>query len=401
MKHLKSNLDIAKLFVLILVSILFGQCYSQSSTLYNYQIPDLLNDGLITNYHYEASVDTGLISSAIKAIRQDKFGQIHSLLIYKQGELILEEYFPGYTYRWDAPGHRDQWVEWKHNMLHSIMSDTKSITSACVGLALKHGFIEDVHQSIFDYLPEHQQYKNNGREKITIEHLLTMTSGLDWTEWKAPYSDPKNPIIGIWFSDQDPISFILDQELKYDPGTHYSYFGGHQILLGEIIRQAAGMSIDTFSQKYLFDPLGIDTVNWSVRFDNGVIEAAGGLKMRPRDMLKVGILFLDGEWKNKKIVTADWISKSATAYPVNTAIKVPGTDHGRCGYTYSWWNKEVNIDNQKLGMFWAGGWGGQKILVIPKLQTVIVLTGGNYTSKTKQFKLLTKYLLPAIMSPAE
>ena len=378
--------------------LLLSHCHSQVTFEYDYQIPNQLDDGLEVRPASEAGLDISHISDAHNEIIAGRYGEIHSLIIYKAGAIILEEYFPGHRYRWDAPGHKDQWVEWDQGMLHSIMSDTKSITAACVGLAIEKGFIQNVHQTIFDYLPDHQLFKTDGRDKITIEHLLTMTSGLAWTEWNAPYSNPKNPIIGIWYSEKDPISFILDQDLKHEPGSHYSYFGGHQIVLGEIIRHATGLPIDSFSKEYLFKPLGIDTVDWSVRFDNGVIESAGGLKMRPRDMLKVGISFLDGSWNNQPIMPTAWIEKSSNAFQGNTSIKVPGTDHGRCGYSYSWWTKEVTVKSKRLQMFWAGGWGGQKIIVIPELQSVMVMTGGNYTSKTRQFRLLTKYLLPALVN---
>ena len=110
----------------------------------------------------------------------------------------------------------------------------------------------------------------NGKDNITIEHMLTMTSGLEWQEWSAPYSSMDNPSAGIWFSDKDPITFILEMPLIDEPGTNFNYSSGNMIVLGELIRNATNMSINDFSQKYLFEPLAIDSSDWAVQFGNGV-----------------------------------------------------------------------------------------------------------------------------------
>ncbi len=384
-------------FLFLIVQLFLAGCTSQHQEPYRYQIPEKLEDGLEVGSLESAKIDTLPIFKSINRIRKGRFGEVHSLLLYKNGALVMEEYFPGYQYQWDAPGHRGKWVQWDKTMPHSIMSDTKSITSACIGIAIAQGFIQSEQQSIFDYLPEHRHLAKNGKEKITIAHLLTMTSGLEWEEWSTPYSNPENPIIGIWFSHKDPVSFILEGRLDHTPGTHYSYYGGHQILLGEILKNASGMRIDSFSEKYLFDPLGITNANWGVRFDNGVIEAAGGLKLKPRDMLKIGITFLnEGNWKGAGIVPATWISLSTTPYKGNTNIRVPGTDSKKCGYTYSWWTQQIPTQTVEVNAFWAGGWGGQRIFVLPELKAVVVMTGGNYTGRDTSLKLLKKHILPAL-----
>jgi len=338
-----------------------------------------------------------LMGKAVNDINRGKFKEVHSLLIFKDNKLVFEEYFAGHKYQWDGPNYYGDLVAWDRSTLHCIHSDTKSITSACIGIAIDKGFIKSVHQSIFDYLPEHQNFNTEGRDKITIEHLLTMTSGLDWQEWSASYSSKDNPMIGIWFSDKDPITYILDRSMKDEPGTSFTYYGGNMILLGEIIRNATGMDIDEFSAKYLFGPLGIDSFDWWNRFDNGVIEAASGLKMTPRDMVKIGAMFLNnGAWKGKQIISEPWVAKSATAFPVNRGIDVPGEDGGKLGYAYSWWTKQYSDSGQTINMFLALGWGGQKIMVLPDVNTVVVFTGGNYTSEVKSFSILEKYVIPAL-----
>ena len=170
------------------------------------------------------------------------------------------------------------------------------------------------------------------------------------------------------------------------------------IVLGEIIRNATEMDIDEFSRKYLFEPLEIDSSIWTVRYPNGVIEAAGSLEITPRDMAKIGVTFLNkGVWNGKQIISEQWVEKSATTFPGNTRINIPGTDKKDVGYSYSWWTKQYSESGKEIHIFYAGGWGGQNIFVFPDLNTVVVTTGGTYTSSTRTMTLLEKYIIPAIV----
>ena len=382
--------------ILSLLLVLFVGCESEPVIQYTYTQPENINDGLNVGSLDEVNIDLALIEKAVNDINRGKFKEVHSLLIFKDNRLVLEEYFQGHKYQWDAPDHHGELVTWDRSMLHEIMSDAKSITSICIGIAIDKGFIESVHQSIFDYLPEHQHLNTDGKDKITIEHLLTMTSGLEWDEWSAPLSSPDNDAIGIWFSDKDPITFILERPLVHEPGTSFNYSGGNMIVLGEIIRYATGMDIDEFSGKYLFGLLGIDSFDWWNRFENGVIEAAGGLKMTPRDMVKIGVTFLnEGIWNGERIISEQWVEKGAAPFAGNKGIDVPGTAKKDVGYSYSWWTKTYSNSGKEIHVFYAGGWGGQNIVVFPELNSVDVTTGGTYASSTRIFTLLEKYIIPA------
>lgn len=383
--------------LLIILLLFVIACKNFNNVSYVYKSPKNLNDRLQVASISELNIDSTLIFKAIKRIKGGALGQTHSILIARDNKLVVEEYFSGNKYVWDAPGHYGEYIQWNNDDMHNIMSVNKSITAACIGIAVDKGMIKSVEQSIFDYLPEHQQFRNNGKENITIEHLLTMTSGLDWTEWGANYSSTENPIIGIWFSEKDPLSFILDASLIHKPGTYFSYFGGNQILLGEILKNATGIKIDEFSSKYLFDPLGINQVEWTNTFKNGVIECAANLKMTPRNMLKFGLTFLnEGKWNQTQLISKTWIDKSSQPYSNNIGIKIPGENSGRAGYAYSWWTKDVSMGKKKLNIFWANGWGGQKIIVVPEKKVVVVFTGGEYNSGTNQFSLFEDYILPAM-----
>ena len=163
-------------------------------------------------------------------------------------------------------------------------------------------------------------------------------------------------------------------------------------VLGEILRYASNMYLDDFSNKYLFEPLGIDSRNWS-QFENGVIDATNGLKITPRDMAKIGVTFLNkGVWNGTQIISEQWVEKSATPFPGNHEIDIPGEDSGRLGYSYSWWTKQYSISN----MYFTGGWGGQQIIVLPEVNTVVVYTGGNYVTYRPTLKILEDYIIPSI-----
>jgi CubicO group peptidase (beta-lactamase class C family) len=115
-----------------------------------------------------------------------------------------------------------------------------------------------------------------------------------------------------------------------------------------------------------------------------------------REMLKFGITYLNnGRWNGEQVIPEEWASLSAVPYGNNSGIRVPGSDGGRKGYSYSWWTWETKHNGQLLKTYYAGGWGGQRIFVIPELDTVVIMTGGNYTSKTHTFEIMEKYVLPA------
>jgi len=224
-----------------------------------------------------------LIEKVVDEIHLGKYTEMHSLLIFRNNKLVLEEYFTGHKYKYSGANHHGELVTWDRTMLQNTHSVTKSISSACIGIAIDKGLIEGAHQSIFDYLPEYYHYNTDGKYKISIGHLLTMTSGLKWEEWNVPYDHPENDL-GKMVGSENPLSYVLNRPQVYEPGKRFKYNSGGIVLLGEIIKNATKMNIDEFSGKYLFGPLGIDTYYWQF-FKNNVIRASINLYLTPRDML--------------------------------------------------------------------------------------------------------------------
>lgn len=382
---------------LTLIFALIFLCCNNCDSEYHFEPPLDNNDGINTGILKNARINTAMIAKAIKKIKNGSFNEIHSILIFKDNMLVLEEYFEGHKYQYDAPGYFGEYVQWNKDMIHPIMSCTKSFTSTCFGIAIDKGYIKSVHQKIFDYLPDHQRYNNDGKENITIEHLLTMTSGLAWDEWGVSHGTSANDIDRLYFEcSDDPIKCVLERDLIYPPGEVFTYSGGGMVILGEILRNATNMNIDVFSKKYLFQPLGIDTVNWT-QYNNGVFATDGSMYITPRAMLKFGVMYLNkGYWDSIKILPDEWIAKSSEIYNNNKQINIPIEDSGKNGYGYSWWIRQLDYKGDKTKMYRANGWGGQTIMVFPDLNMVIVFTGGNYASKSKLFKFIERFILPSI-----
>ncbi len=386
--------------IILLLSFVSLLCIGCDNCTYefNYQPPQSMNDGLSVGALERVNIDTATIAEAVNKLYCGKFGEVHSFLIYKNNLLVLEKYFQGHKFQWDAPGYYGQLVSWNQDMPHFIMSCTKSFTSACIGIAIDKGFIENVHQSIFDYLPNHQHLKTNNREYITIEHLLTMTSGLEWNEWSAAHGSSANDIDMLYFDCKDPVACVLENPWWAVPGQKFTYNGGGTVILGEILKNATNLNIDEFSMKYLFKPLNINTTAWT-QYENGMYDAAGSLRLTSRDMLKLGVTYLNGgKWNGKRIISSEWVENGSKPYMNNKNINIPIEDSGKNGYAYAWWTSEFSYSGKKIKMFRAGGWGGQSIMVFPDLDMVVAFTGGNYASKSSLYEIIERFVLPAIES---
>lgn len=403
---MRSRINILLLFGALLAFFLTS-CESEPPKNYSYRQPAQLDDGIEVGSLAEVSLDEQLLGSMVEDIENGEFGEIHSILIYMDEKLVFEEYFPGHDYQWDGPDFHGAWVNWDAGRRHNVHSVGKSITSACVGIAIEQGFIESVDQSIFDYLPDHQYLNTNGKDKITIEHLLTMTSGLEWDEWGSSYSSADNDVIGLWFDCTDPIACILEKPLVSEPGKRLNYSGGNVIILGEIIKNATGLDIEAFSWQFLFEPLGIETPPWRWIGDTGVVYAGGDQQLTPREMMKFGVTYLnDGAWDGHQVIPAGWVENSAAPYsgPENTWLNhplnpIPPGDNawGKRGYAYSWWTHEFSHAGRKIPAYWAFGWGGQKIAVLPDQNAVVVFTGESYVSADATTQVLINNIIPAMM----
>jgi CubicO group peptidase (beta-lactamase class C family) len=231
---------------------------------------------------------------------------VHAILVVRHGTLVYEQYFTGEDTRW-GEGYVGR-VTYEATMKHELRSITKSVVSLLVGIELDRGGINGVDTPIFSFFPEHDDLRTSEKDRITLRHFLTMSPGLAWNE-AVPHSNPENSERRIAIA-LDPYRYVLEQPLVSPPGQVYNYSGGATQLLAGILHKVSGRSLKEQAKEDLFDPLGIHDVQW-MHYPNGEPSAAGGLRLRPRDLAKVGQLVLDrGVWQDRRIVSAAWIDES-------------------------------------------------------------------------------------------
>jgi CubicO group peptidase (beta-lactamase class C family) len=373
----------SKTLWLILLSALWifscGKDTAVNPPAYVHKVPEQIDDGWQTAGLADVGIDAKIISGAIDRINYSLYENVHGILIVKDGRLVFEEYFSGH----DFDGN---FTEFDRNTRHFLASVTKSFTSALVGLAIDHGFIQKVDEKVFSFFPQYSTLIDSQKNNITLKHLLTMTAGLQWDEWSYPYTDPRNDHVSMNRSN-DPIKFVLERPLDVAPGTKFVYNSGLSITLGGVIERASELRVNKFVERYLYSPLGITEYYWW-HYPNGTFQTGGGLYMLPRDMAKFGLLYLNGGiWNGNQIISNDWIEASTTEH-ISTG--------SQWGYGFKWWLRTYHANSREYASFAARGWGGQYIIVFPSLEMVVVFTGGNYSTPEPADEILTRFILPAV-----
>lgn len=381
-------------FIILIASISIVGCNKKHirSTNYNYSIPADLSDGIPVVNAFDFEIDTLQLIKLTKLILSDTIPNIHSLLILKDDHLVYEHYFEGKD---EKIGKNLGYIPHSINDLHDCRSITKSVTSSCIGIALKKGLIKSIDDPIFGYFNTEHQKKIEGKKKeITIRHLLTMTSGLKWNE-DISYRDPRNTELRMDISS-DPIDFVLSRPILTEPGEIWNYNGGNTQLLAEIIRSVSNQTIDKFAEKELFEPLGISHYEW-MSLKKNIPAAASGLRLRSRDLLKIGMLYKNnGFFNNKQIINTDWADMS-----LRSTIARPSATDKNAGYGFQFWTFTETINNQKLDIQEAKGNGGQRIYICKSLNLIVVITAGNYNNwqiKNDSKALLVNQILPMIIN---
>ncbi|MEO1051901.1 MAG: serine hydrolase [Bacteroidota bacterium] len=332
-------------------------------------------------------LDTAKLEFLKQAILSGEYPNIHSVLISKDGKLVYEQYFKGKDEIW---GDDLGVIEHNKDDLHDIRSVSKSVVSACIGVAIAQGKIDSINQRVFDFYPEYAQYDSGIRSNLTVEHLLTMSSGIEWNE-DVPYDDPRNSEI-LMTSSPDPIAFVLSRPMETEPGQVWEYNGGTTQLLASIIKKVSGKEIDEFAKEHLFAPLGIQEFTWT-RFPGlDLPAAASGLRLRSRDLMKFGMLYANrGKWDGVQILPEAWVDASFQSH-----VSL-GRRKG-AGYGYQFWISESNVAGQEINLATAIGNGGQRIFVDRTRDLIVVITAGNYNQwdiKNDSHSVLYDLVYPA------
>lgn len=286
----------------------------------------------------------GLDSEAVVALLDTVAAKrlpIHSLQIVRYGHLVVDAYFFPFL-----QGER-----------HDVASITKSITTTLIGLAIDRGALPSVDTVVYPLL-ESGQPEDVRKQQIRLRDLLSNMSGLDCGLGKF-----EREMLAMTAST-DWVRFALDLPMRGAPGVQFSYCSPGFHLLSAVVSRRTGMAADAFARQNLFAPLGITDVRWP-RDPQGISQGAGDLQLRPTDLLKVGYLFLrQGEWEGRQIVSRQWIREATRGQ-----IATQSSD----GYGFGWW-----VSRDIPGMYQAAGRGGQRLIVWPAKDIVVVMTAGGF-----------------------
>ncbi|HXK11131.1 MAG TPA: serine hydrolase [Vicinamibacteria bacterium] len=313
--------------------------------------------------------EVGLSSSKLAemdgAIRAGVFTRITSVLVVRRGRLAFEAYYEG-----DAGTTRN------------TRSATKTVTGMLVGVGIAKGFLPGVEAPVLSYFPDRRGRLANPdprKERITVEDLLTMSSALECDDWNE-YSRGNEERMYLL---EDWIQFALDLPVRgYAPwvkkpedspyGRTFSYCTAGVVTLGGVLESAAHMPVPELAARYLFSPLGIGRAEWSFS-SSGQAMTGGGLGLTSRDLARLGRLYLDrGVSNGVRVLPEAWVEASTRPH---------ARIDERTEYGYLWWLRPFGPEGRKHACFYMSGNGGNKVAVLPDLETVVVLTSTNFGAK--------------------
>jgi CubicO group peptidase (beta-lactamase class C family) len=322
----------------------------------------------------------------VKWLAESKLDNVHAVLVVRHGKLVFEQYFAGDD---EHLGSRAGVVTFGPTVRHDERSVSKSVVSLVMGIAIDHGWIKSIDAPVFSFFPEYASLSTPEKDRITIRDLLTMSSGLEWHEEDVPYTSPDNSEI-VMDRSSDPTRAALAPDLVATPGKIWNYNSGSTELLGAILKKATGRAVDQLAATLLFAPLGITDFTW-YKHTNGSPHAAGGLRLRPRDLAKIGQLILQrGSWNGTQVISSAWIDAATAPHIMGEALFF---------YGYQFWLGRSLVNGHEVEWTAAVGLGGQRLYVIPDLDMVVALNSGMYASDRQgrvALQVLDRYVMPAV-----
>lgn len=341
---------------------------------YNLARPARTQDGWRTGRPRDEGFDEAALSALVQRIvdadpaaRRPQL--IHSLLVARRGRLVLEEYFHGYDR--ETP--------------HDIRSAGKTFASVLLGAVMRQGADIGPQTHVYELLAADGPFSNPDprKQEITLAHLMTHTSGLDCNDNDDASPGAEGAMQGQ--SEQpDWWRFALDLPMAHDPGARYAYCTAGMNLVGAALHNATGEAIPQLFDRLIARPLQFGAYHWNLT-PSGDGYLGGGVYMRPRDLLKLGQLHLNGGvWNGRRILSRDWVSASTAAHvEINEATTGMDADafaqvatHGADGF--AWHRYGVQVGERRVEAYEANGNGGQFLIVVPEYELVVVFTGGNY-----------------------
>jgi CubicO group peptidase (beta-lactamase class C family) len=319
--------------------------------------------------------DQNLIKTLKGNVDEGVFKNISSVIVIKNGKILIEEYFNGDT----------------RDTLHDPRSVGKSFASAVTGIAENEGYLKNEDQTLKQFY-DLKSFENYSvlKEKITIKDLLTMSSAFNGNDDDG--NSPGNE--ENMYPTSDWVKFALDLELNpTKPEVEWHYFTAGVVILGDILNKIVPGGLERYADQKIFKPLGITRYQWQYTPQN-VPNTAGGIKMNALDFAKFGQLYKNkGKWKGKQVITEAWVNKTFTKYK-----PIPGRKEEYYGYLF--WNKSYIVKDKVYETFYCAGNGGNKIYVFTDQPLVIVITARAYGASyahSQVDKMITEYILPAVV----
>lgn len=284
-------------------------------------------------------VDGPALESLSREFERGKHAYVDGMLVIRHGRVVFERSYP---HAYDAafakaPDRRrdpynyydDEWYPY-YKGLHTMQSVSKSVTSALIGIAIARGEIASVEAPAAPFFDGYQTYAGDARfAAMRLRDLLTMTAGIRWDEDTVPYTDPANSCAAMEAS-RDWVQFVLDQPMADAPGARFVYSSGVTELLAQVLMKATGRHADEYAREHLFARLGIKEFFWK-HTPTGHPDTEGGLYLLPRDLAKLGYLYMkDGLWEGRRLLPEGWATGSTTK-------QVAASGGAGFGYGYQWW----------------------------------------------------------------
>ena len=337
---------------------------------YHYTAPVDRHDGIAVGDIAKTPLGVETAQQIVAKVADGTYPGVHSVLLYQDGELVMEEYFYGYDV----------------NRQQQLRSATKSVVSTLAGIAIDHQALT-LDTVALDRLKLSGFANPDPRKaKITVRDFLTMSSGLACDD----HSDTSPGRETVLDDRPDWIQAMYDLPQINDPGKQGFYCSGGVAVVGRVIEKSTGAYLPEYAAHYFFEPLGIAAADWTWRYDltNNDKEFAQ-IRMRPRDMLKLGLLFANGgTWHGRRIVSKAWTDAALSAKST-----VDSTEYG-----YFWWRPWLNVNGAHVYVSAAQGNGGQKIYILPQYHLVAVFTGGLYNSGAPMNRIMATDILPKLIA---
>ena len=342
---------------------------------YRYTAPLDMHDGITVADIARSPLGVVTANAIVRAILDGTYKDVHSVLLYQNGKLVLEEYFYGYNVQ--RP--------------HQLRSATKSVVSALAGIAIDRRDISGVNERVMPTM-SYSSYANPDPRKtaITVGDFLSMSSGLDCNDHSST-SPGRETVLD---DSPDWVKATLDLPMINDPGTRGYYCSGGVSVVGRMTENTVHMPLPEFAQKYLFEPLGMARTDWNWNYDlTNADKEYSQIHLRSRDMLKLGIVFEDGgRWHGRQIISESWVNTSTAEH----------SHVDNVSYGYFWWRHMFNVEMsggaEQVVVTAAQGNGGQKIYIAPQYHLVAVFTGGGYNAdSTPPNTIMEKIILPRLM----